>query len=379
MEDLRAWVEVDLDQWRRNFALIQSDCPAGVRIASVLKDEAYGHGAVEGARIAREAGVAFVAVVTVDEAVALRKAGIGRSILMLGQRLPWELGICIELNLTCCLHDLEIAEALSSEAQRRRSKAPVHVEIDTGMSRYGVRWTHAVELIQAVHAMPGLQLEGVMSHFAMSDEVDKSFANLQRARFQEVLDGLAAKSIHPKIRHICNSGGFLDLPHAHYDMVRMGILPLGVYPSQSCRRIPGLEPVLSVKTRIVHIQNLAAGDKVGYGMRYTAPSPRRIAALPIGYGDGFPRVRNEGFALIGAKRAPLVGGVSMDAITVDITEIPEAKHWDEAVVLGRQGAERIDVHEVAALKKSVAYDVLANWRGRLHRVYVRDGRKMRTA
>jgi alanine racemase len=153
-------------------------------------------------------------------------------------------------------------------------------------------------------------------------------------------------------------------------MVRMGILPLGVYPSKVCRRIDGLAPVMSVKTRIVHIQRLKEGDKVGYGMRYAAPSDRTIAVLPVGYGDGFPRVRNEGAVLIHGKRAPLVGGTSMDAITVDISDIAEAKLWDEVVIMGSQGGETIDVHDVAALKKTVSYDVLTNWRRRLRRVYI---------
>ena len=372
MDQHRAWVEIDVARWRRNFALINADRQPHVQITAVLKDEAYGHGAVMGSRLAQEAGVAFIAVVTVEEGIALREAGITGPILVLGQRLPAELDACLESYLTCCLHDIETAKLLSAHAERRGAKAPVHLEIDTGMSRFGVRWTNASDLARKINSLPGLQLEGVMSHFAMSDEPDKTFANLQNDRFQEALDQIKTHGIHPKFRHICNSGGFLDLPHAHHDMVRMGILPLGVYPSQSCRRIPGIEPVMSVKTRIVHVQNLSAGDKVGYGMRYTAPDNRRIAVLPVGYGDGFPRVRNEGSVLIGGKRAPLVGGASMDAITVDITEIPEATLWSEAVIMGSQGAETIDVREVAALRKSVSYDVLANWRGRLPRVY-KDG------
>jgi alanine racemase len=368
--ELRAWVEIAVDRLQKNFALMNADKPATVRIAAVLKDNAYGHGAVQAAKVAVEAGVAFVAVVTVNEALELRKAGIKAPILMLGQRLPGELDECLANDLTCCLHDAEVTAILARKAEKRGVRARVHLEIDTGMSRYGARWTEAAALAAKIAETPTLELEGVMSHFAMSDELDKTFANLQRARFHEALDAMAARGIFPKIRHISNSGGFLDLADAHYDMVRTGILPLGVYPSKACRRIAGIAPVMSVKTRVAHIQHLQVGDKVGYGMRYTAIDRRRIAVLPIGYGDGFPRVRNEGAVLIGGKRAPLVGGVSMDAITVDITEIPAAKLWDEAVIMGAQGAETIDVHEVAALKKSVSYDVLTNWRGRLRRVYV---------
>jgi alanine racemase len=150
-------------------------------------------------------------------------------------------------------------------------------------------------------------------------------------------------------------------------MVRVGILLYGVFPSTVCRKIPGIEPVMSVKARIAAIQKIKPGEVVGYGMRYTAPSERRIAILPIGYGDGFPRVRNEGCALIHGRRAPLVGGIAMDALMVDITDIPEAKMWDEAVLMGRQGNDEITVRDIAKLKNSVTYDVLTNWRLRLRR------------
>jgi alanine racemase len=161
----------------------------------------------------------------------------------------------------------------------------------------------------------------------------------------------------------------LDLPAAHYDLVRVGILPLGVYPSKVCRRLPGLAPVMTVKARITALQELEPGDTVGYGRRYTATSRRRIGVLPLGYADGFPRVRNEGWVLVAGRRAPLVGGVAMDALAVDVTDVPGVKLYDEAVIVGRQGAEEITVEEVAALARSVAYDVLAGWRDRLPRIY----------
>lgn len=370
MSELRAWVEVDLARLRRNFALINAEKPAALRVVSVLKDNAYGHGAIECARVAVESGARFIAVVTLDEALDLRRAGIAAPILLLGQRSKCELGETLAHNLTVCIHDVEIARELSLQAEKRGLRARVHLEVDTGMSRYGVRWSEASKLAAKIADDVGLELEGVMSHFSMSDEPDKTFANLQLARFQEVLDGMAGRGIVPALRHLCNSGGFLDLPAAHFDMARLGILPLGIFPSRACRRIEGILPVMSVKSRIVHVQHLEAGDKVGYGMSYTATTSRRIGVLPIGYGDGFPRVRNEGAVLVHGKRAPLVGGVSMDAITVDLTDIPEARIWDECVVMGSQGRETIDANEVAALKKSVSYDVLTNWRGRLKRIHL---------
>jgi alanine racemase len=204
-----------------------------------------------------------------------------------------------------------------------------------------------------------------MTHFSQSDEADKTFANLQISRFDETMKFFSSRPA--PMQHLCNSGGFLDLPYAHRDMVRVGIFMHGVFPSTVCRRISGIEPVMSVKARIAAIQKLKPGDVVGYGMRYTAPSERRIAVLPIGYGDGFPRVRNDGCAIIHGKRAPLIGGVAMDALMVDITEIPQAQMWDEAVVMGKQGAEEITVRDIAKLKNSVTYDVLTSWRLRLRR------------
>jgi alanine racemase len=235
--------------------------------------------------------------------------------------------------------------------------------------------------VEQILSEKSLLLEGVMTHFAQSDETDKGFATLQLSRFNEILRALEELKIPVKLRHTCNSGGFLDLPHAHLDMVRTGILMYGIFPSQVCRRIPGIEPVMSVKAKIAAIQKLKPGEVVGYGMRYKAQDERRIAVLPIGYGDGFPRVRNEGYALIHGKRAPLVGGIAMDALMVDITDIPQAQMWDEAVLMGRQGDEEITARDIAKLKNSVTYDVLTGWRLRMRRKNVNAGKKpeMQTA
>ena len=280
-------------------------------------------------------------------------------------QLPW----CVEHDLTVCVNEANTVRQLARIAAAAGKRAPVHLKIHTGMSRYGVRWDEATPLVKLISSEKSLQLAGAMTHFAQSDETDKGFALLQLERFREVLRGIEQAGLRVKLRHLCNSGGFLDLPQAHFDMARLGILPLGVYPSAVCRRIPGIEPVMSVKARIAAIQKLEPGDSAGYGMRYTAASPRRLAVLPIGYGDGFPRVRNQGCALIHGRRAPLIGGVAMDAAMVDITDIPEARLWDEAVLMGRQGSEEINVHEVAKLKGSVSYDVLTSWRARLPRIY----------
>jgi alanine racemase len=364
-----AWIEIHTDRLRCNFARIHQDKPPGLAILSVIKDEAYGHGAVPVANIALETGATSLGVSTLDEALALRGAGIQAPILLLGERANEELPWCLEKDLHVCVSHLQTVRELERLARARGNPARVHVKIDTGMSRYGVRWTDAIELIASVARCEWVALEGVMSHYAMSDETDKTFALLQLDRFQVVLGQMQARGLANICRHTCNSGGFLDLPQAHFDMVRIGILALGVYPSQVCRRLEGIRPVMEVKCRLAAVRPVQAGDSVGYGMRFTASAPMKIGVLPLGYGDGYPRVRNTGEVLVAGRRAPIVGANAMDAIMVDLTAIPEARPWDEVVLMGRQGNDEISVQEIARWGNSVSYDVLCGWRARLPRVY----------
>lgn len=365
-----AWIEIDLARLRHNYNAINRHRTAQVQLLSVVKDDAYGHGALAVARTALRAGAAFLGLAALEEAMFLRDHGVGARILLFGERQESELEWCVAHNLTICVNHKQMADQLARLALRAGKRVPVQVKINTGMNRYGVRWSEALPLIRAIIAHSSLELEGVMSHFSMSDELDKSFAVEQMARFNEALDGIGRLGLSVKYRHLCNSGGFLDLPDAHFDMVRLGLLQHGVYPSKVCRRIAGIAPVMTVKAKIAAVQQLAKDDVVGYGLKYRAPSPRRIAVIPVGYGDGFPRVRNQGCVLIGGRRAPLVGGVAMDAFMVDITDIPGVDLWDEAVLMGRQGTEEISADEVAQWKNSVSYDVLAGWRHRLPRVYL---------
>jgi alanine racemase len=315
------------------------------------------------------AGASALAVATLSEAMQLRQAGITAEILLFGERTEEELASCLTHRLTCFVNDERQAARLHQLARRRHRQATVQVEVDTGLSRYGVRWTEAAQAIAGILAFSSLNTTAFMTHFAMSDELDKTFANEQLRRFQEVLAQLQTRGIHIPLRHTCNTGGYLDLPHAHFEMVRMGILPLGVYPSKTCRRIAGLMPIMQVKARVAALQRIQAGDHVGYGMRYTAPSPRTIAVIPLGYGDGYPRVRNTGYVLIHGKRAPIAGGNAMDATMVDVTEIPNAQQWDEVVVMGQQNGETISVHDLAAWGGTVSYDIMTKLSLRLQRFF----------
>jgi len=365
-----AWIEIDLYQLRRNLEIIRNDMPPRLHWYSVVKDDAYGHGAAAVARETLRAGASCLAVATVEEGLKLRDASIQAPILVFGERTEEELEYCTAHQLICFVNDEAQAQRLDRLAHRHEQKISVHVEVDTGLSRHGVRWNKAVSHVSALAGYSNLKIGGLMTHFAMSDELDKTFAHEQLRRFQEVLHALRERGIAIPLRHTCNSGGYLDLPHAHFEMVRMGILPLGVYPSQVCRRISGLAPIMQVKARVAALQHIEAGDHVGYGMRYTAESPRTIAVLPLGYGDGYPRVRNAGHVLIHGRRAPIVGGNAMDAMMIDVTGVPNIQQWDEAVLLGEQHGETISIHDLAKLGGTVSYDMMTKLSMRLPRNYI---------
>jgi alanine racemase len=367
-----AWVEIDLAQLRRNLQIIRADMPANLKWCAVVKDQAYGHGAVEIAKETARAGASCVAAATLDEALELRNAQINTPILIFGERPQTELECCIENDFTIFVNDAAQAKQVDEMAQKKAKCLRIHVEVDTGLSRYGVRWTKAMPVIETISAFANLQLAGIMTHFAMSDELDKTFAHEQLRRFEETLQQLEERRFlpgPPPIFHACNTGGYLDISKAHFDMVRMGILPLGVFPSKVCRRISDLLPIMSVKTRLAAIKQIEPSDTVGYGMRYRAESPRTIAVLPIGYGDGFPRLRNTGYVLVHGQRAPIIGGNAMDAMMVDVTDIPAARLWDEVVIMGKQGDDEISVHDLAAWGGTVSYDIMARWSVRMPRVY----------
>jgi alanine racemase len=364
-----AWIEVDLKQFRRNWQAIRASKPASVGVGFVVKDDAYGHGVGRLAEIAAEFDLEMFVVASIREALELR-AKFDQPILVLGERSPDQYETCLECGLVPCVSSYAGLAELQRTVKKLGKPFHLHLKIDTGMSRYGFRWSETDHIFKMVKESPELIVDGIMSHFAMSDELDKSFARLQLSRFNEAVAKAQAIGLEPKYLHICNSGGFLDLPEAHFNLVRIGILPLGVYPSKVCRRLEGIAPIMSVKARIAAIKNLQVGDHVGYGMRFTAEKPMRIGVIPIGYGHGYPRVRNQGTVLVHGQRAPIIGGVSMDAMTVDLTSIIEAQQWDEATLLGRSDQDEISIHDIAALRNSVSYEAMVSWSGRLPRLYV---------
>ncbi len=368
----RAWIEVSREAIRHNYDLIFRDKPRELQVLAVVKDDALGHGMIETAREAISAGCSFLGVACLSEAIELRKHFESIPILVFGERPDEELSRCIRQNLSLQIQSLAKARLIGAWSLKQRTKAKVHIKIDTGMGRYGIRWDKALEEIKSIHKVEGIEIEGVMTHFAQSDEAVKEHAELQWSRFSDIIEGLKSAGILPPLVHACNSGGYLDLPQAHGNLVRIGILATGVYPSKVCRRInienEQLKPAMRLLSRISFIKTLLPGDKLGYGMHFTAEQETQVAVLPIGYGDGYPRLRNKGYVLIRDQKAPIIGGNAMDATMVDVSSIPKVEVGDEVVLLGRQEEMEITAMEIADWSGTVTYQILSNWTGRIERV-----------
>jgi alanine racemase len=371
-----AWIEIDHAQLQRNFEAIverarESNPDQPAQILFVVKDDGFGHGAVQTSHTALASGASRLAVATVGEALELRQGGIDAPILVYGERSPDELVECLKHGLTVCVNELATPTLLGKLAMELGMKARVHLKMSTGMNRHGVDWESVAEIGAAVGRIPGIEIEGVFSHFVMADAADHTVSLEQVERFRQAVGRLKNAGVRPVLRHLCNSGGFLNFPQAHFDMVRLGILPLGWYPSDDLPEVHGLAPIMSVKARVALVREIAAGQTVGYGRRYRAEKTRRIAVLPIGFGDGYPRLLNTGCVLLHGRRVPIRGGVTMDAIMVDVTDLPEVVAGDEAVLMGGQGGEQISVHELAGAANTVSYDILVRWSSRMERIHLR--------
>ncbi len=368
-----SWIEVDLDAIEHNVAQIRARLD-GVRLLVVVKADAYGLGAVQVSRVLEKCGVDCLGVVCLDEALQLRNAGIRLPILNMGAILPQHADRVVKQHLEQVVSDIETAQAISAAALKHNAPASVHLKIDTGMSRYGMPWQEVGERFGPLFQLPHLRWIGAMSHFANSDGLDKSFPLLQLSRFLQARQHLAEKGIQLPIWHICNSGGTCDLPQAHLDMVRVGLMVYGYYPDPEVQKPFDLHPALSLKSVMVAVRELQRGDSVGYGRRYMAKTRERIAVLPIGYADGFDRkLRNVGQVLLHGCLVPIIGGLCMDACFIRIEDVPEARCGDTATLIGRQGDLEISPHDIAAQIGSVSYEVMARLGKRLPRVYLHHG------
>jgi len=367
-----AWSEVDLGAIRANVATLAALAePAG--LLAVVKADGYGHGAVPMARAALDAGATWLGVALVEEGASLRAAGIDAPILVLSEPPPPLATAVVTHGLTPVVYTSNGIEALAKAVADFGGQHPlaVHLKVDTGMHRVGCSPDEALGLVEEIRSRSELDLQGVCTHLAVADEPDNEYNAQQLDRFDELLDALAANGGRPRLVHAANSAGLLAHPRARYDLVRCGIALYGTAPAPGLAdRLP-LQPVLSLRARVSHVQELAAGDRLSYGLRYEMPRAGRVATVPVGYADGVPRNLGlaGGQALVRGRRCPIAGTVTMDQLMIDVGDEP-VEVGDEIVLLGRQGDEEISAGEWAERLGTIAYEVITGIGPRVPRRYV---------
>ncbi len=370
----RSWVEVDLGNFTANWTEMKRLAGTDVRIMQVVKADAYGHGAIEISNTALKNGASCLGVANADEGVQLRVSGITAPVVILSPATASEIDQIIKYNLTPSVSDLGFAREFQKRARKAGIQIPIHIEVDTGMGRGGTTQEEAFHVIREIASFPNLTLEGLFTHFAES-EILSYFNDLQWSAFGDLLAKLEGHGLRIPIRHISNSGAIMNYPRFHLDMVRPGIMSYGIYPSLETRDKGTLAPVMSFKTRAVLIKEFPEGSSIGYGRTFIARRPTRIATIPVGYGDGFGwLLGNQGEALIRGRRVPIVGRVSMDMCTLDVSRVPECLVGDEVVLMGEQSGERITADEIAAKVHSISYEILCALGKRAPRIFLHKGR-----
>lgn len=370
-------VQVDLAAFGRNVRTLKRLIPRRTRFCAVVKANAYGHGGIQCAQTALENKSSFLAVVRISEAVAMRDAGITAPILLLGEVLPEQVSFLAAHGIRASVADIQTARVLSAAAERLNTTLKIHIKLDTGMGRLGFLYPGGVTqqsgepagILEdgAIAVLKGLGVEGVYTHFAKADVIDKTHAQEQLARFKEMIAMLADMGIRPEIRHAANSAALLELPEAHLDMVRPGIAMYGMAPSHEVGITQHkLLPVMSITSKVIYVKAVPENFSISYGCTHITPAPTVIATVPIGYADGYSRLlSNRGQMLIKGKRAPIAGRVTMDFTMIDVGQIPGVKPGDDVTILGTQGDERITADDIAGLTGTINYEVTTGLTGRM--------------
>ncbi len=374
------WAEVDLGAVAHNLKEIRRRVGRGVKILCAVKADGYGHGAVAVSEAVLKEGANYLGVANLREAIELREAGIRAGILIFGSGLPEEADDIIRHNLTATVCTEEFADALAKKAEKKKTRAKVHIKVDTGMGRIGVYFKEAVKFIRKVARLKYLDIEGLYTHFPSAEEKDKTFSLAQIQHFKETIAQLERQGINISLRHMANSAAILDLAESYFNLVRPGLILYGIYPSDEVSRSLELKPVLTLKTRIVFLKKVPRGRTISYGRTYTTKRETTIATLPIGYADGYSRrLSNKAEVLIEGKRAPVVGRICMDQTMVDVGHIPHAKVGQEVVLIGRQapsdskhltgqGEGRISVEEIAKRIGTIPHEVVSRLGKRIYRI-----------
>lgn len=372
------WAQIDLDAAAHNMRQIRKHVGPDVKIAAVVKANAYGHGSVELAKTFAENGADCFAVSSLDEAVELRRyAHIDKEIFILGHTDARRTEELLTYDIEPAVFNLKNAEFFSQEAQRLGKPLRVHIAVDTGMSRVGFQVNEfSVSEIKAIAALPNIEIRGMFTHFAVSDIKDKTFTREQYGHFRWMCKRMEEEGIHIALRHCCNSAAALELPEYYCDMVRPGIIMYGCEPSPDVDIKPyDLRPVMSLRCCIAHVKLIDAGATVSYGRHYTAPSRRKIATLPVGYADGYSRILSGKVdVLYHGHRVPQVGAICMDQCMIDVSGEANVHAGDEVVLFGRQGDSFIPIEEIAAACGTINYEIMCNISRRVPRVYMKNGK-----
>ncbi|CEO90463.1 alanine racemase [Syntrophaceticus schinkii] len=366
------WAEIDLKALAGNVREIRRVTDESAQIMAIVKANGYGHGVEHVSRVALQNGASWIGVALLQEAILLREKGIKAPILVLGYTPVDDIAEVIRYDISQTVFTWDDALAIASVANHLGKKAKIHVKIDTGMGRLGFKWDReTLDIICRLAHLPGLEVEGIYTHFATADGDDKTFAQEQFARFQQILKQLAARHVFIRWRHCANSAAVMSMPFTHLDLVRPGITIYGLYPSSNSRDLVELTPVMSLKAKVAFVKEVPEMFSISYGRSYYTKEKTRIATVPLGYGDGYSRLlSNRGQVLIRGMRAPVVGRVCMDQLMVDVGHIPGVQQGDEVVLVGRQGSDEIPVEELADYLGTINYEVLCMISERVPRVYL---------
>lgn len=367
----RAWIEIDLGALSHNVGEIVQTLRSPSQLMAVVKADAYGHGAVKVAKTALEAGAKWCAVATSQEGIELRKAGINAPILILGAiNNPAEIEAIVNYRLQPTLCTPRQALIFSETLAQLEETLPVHLNIDTGMSRLGTPWTEALEFVQFVQQLPQLQLASVYSHFATADDRDRAFMDVQHQRYREAIARLKQQGIVPPLLHIANSAATLSDRALHYDLVRVGLGIYGLYPSPHLEETLDLRPVLQVKARVTQVKTIPPDTGVSYGHRYVSDRETRVAVVAIGYADGVPRLlSNKMEVLLRGQRVSQIGSVTMDQLMLDISRFPDVQPGEVVTLIGKDGKETILAEEWSDRIGTISWEILCGFKRRLPRVY----------
>lgn len=375
----RVCARIDLDAVEYNLDMMKQNIKEETKMIGVIKTDGYGHGAVQIARYVMEEKdyIWGYAVATLDEAVLLKKNQVKKPVLVLGCIFPDQRDIMIEQEVRMTCYTLEMAEDISKRAQKLNQKAYIHIKLDTGMSRLGFQITEeSVEEICRIASLPNLVLEGMYSHFATADETDKTFTKKQLERYLWMKEKLEERKVTFPYYHCSNSAGIIDVKEANMDLVRAGISTYGLYPSNEVEKknVP-LKPALQLISHVAHVKWVESGTPVSYGCTYVTKRRTRIATIPVGYGDGYPRsLSNKGYVLIRGKKAPILGRVCMDQFMVDATDIDAVTFQDRVTLVGTDGGEDLPVEVLSDLSGRFNYEFVCDLGKRIPREFIRNGK-----